>query len=176
MKKSYKGMGMSVDAPLAPAVGGGTAALTMALAKAFAKPGGWAHRNAGWLGVITGTLTSTLYGVARGTGAGVAGGVTALGVGGTQQLVQALNNWRVNRLTQQTTTTPAPAPESAVDEAAAGSGDELPVEAGGDVPIKGLGMVRARVYGGLGGARGYLPANGSSPVDVMSTGIAVPAF
>lgn len=172
MKKHFRGflglggMPMSLDAPLAPAVGGTVALTTIALAKGFAKPGGWIHRNAGWTGVIVGELFSVLYGLARGTGAGVSSGGTALAVGGGQQLIQAIANCRLSRVTAPTTPPPTETP------AETPSDGEVT-----DTSDSGMGFVRARVYRGLSGSpRGYLPANGTSPVDQLRTGIAMPAF
>ncbi len=175
MKKHFRGflglggMPMSLDAPLAPAVGGTVALTTLGLAKAFAKPGGWVHRNAGWTGVIVGGIFSILYGLARGTGAGASSGATALAVGGGQQLIQAISNWRLSRVTP--TDTPAPTETTTTETTASEANAEDVSDAS-----EGMGFIRARVYRGLGAPKGFLPANGTSPVDVLRQGIAVPAF
>jgi hypothetical protein len=172
-------MPMSLDAPLAPGIGGAVTAGTIALCKAFAKPGGFVNRRAGVVGIGVGIVASALTGLARGTGAGVASGVTSVIVGGGYEAIQKVQSWRLNRLSTPVTppTTPPIVQENdnlpaSTDDATADS------DVGIDSGIKGLSFVRARVgMRGMGaGPRGYLPANGSSPIDVLRTGFAVPAF
>lgn len=149
-RRGFGALPMNIDAPLAPGVGAATALIAASLARYYGKAGGFVVGHSGAVGAGAGIIASVVYGIARGMGAGIASGVSALAVGGGFELMQAVVQKRATSVSSEVTSTPP-----------AGTA--------------GLGFVRARMLGGYGAPRGFLPSVGSSPMDALRTGIAVPA-
>ncbi len=142
---------LSLDTGLAPTVGGGTALITSVLLKAYAKEGGLASRRAGVWGALVGVGGSVLYGFARGAGAGMVSGIAAAAVGLGFEAIQAAVAWKIRKAAAAATPPEAVKPP----ELPAGGGEK--------------GFIRAKVLSGYGAdaSRGYMPAIGSSPLDVL---------